>query len=79
MTEALFRLKNAFWAKKQAYLFVIALYLFEMLLWGLPFLVCACPKLTAGHPARGALRTHSRPTAARASARGAKTRTFCVL
>jgi hypothetical protein len=29
VTEALFRLKNAFWAKKQAYLFVIALYLFE--------------------------------------------------
>ena len=32
---------------------------------------CLSPKLTAGHPARGALRTHSRPTAARASARGA--------
>ena len=29
------------------------------------FLAPACPNLTAGHPARGALRTHSRPTAAR--------------
>ena len=57
--------KERVWGNKQAYLFVMALYLFETLLWGLPFLVCACPNLTAGHPARGALRTHSRPTAAR--------------
>ena len=33
--------------------------------WVYGFLAPACPNLTAGHPARGALRTHSRPTAAR--------------
>ena len=70
--RSILSVKERVWAKKQAYLFVmalylfeIALYLFETLLWGLPFLVCACTKLTAGHSARGALRTHSRPTTAR--------------
>ena len=44
--------KERVWAKKHTYLFVITHYLFETLLWGLPFFVCACPKVDGRPPPR---------------------------